>query len=270
MARSSETNKDYGLKISQPFFDAAEADDTNLLFSSSWPSLAVAFETTFTMNAFAFDQEVPHNLGFPPLTIAVMDVNGRSKRPYYLSPNVTKNRLYFNDFDGVDAQVHVRCYNVDLTKSKVYPTLTGTNTNRKYDPDYGIKMAKEGKDINSRDMRDFLIHSRCQTPMLLAVKTEKDTVEFTRTDGAVVTDCLMHRNQRNQLSWVFAYAVLNDDTYGDPVYISAEMSAQAFPSLFFDDGAYTAYIGLAPEKQGALIVLRDPLFSADTLEVTYG
>ena len=55
---------DLGIKISKPGFDAYSAGDADLVFSSGWPSLPIAFETTLTEGD---SLTVEHGLGFPPI-----------------------------------------------------------------------------------------------------------------------------------------------------------------------------------------------------------
>lgn len=257
--------KDYGLKISQPFYDAATAQDTDLIFSSSWPSMAAAFETTIDIPAGNFNFEVLHGLGFPPLTLTTIVSNGRSQRGEF--PSVTKNRLHFYSSGG--QRVNIKCFNVDLSVDKEYPELTGIPTRRPYDPDYGIKIAKVGKDINSTDLRDFVLHSRCQAPMILAVKTEASKVTYTRSDGVIMPDTVIYKYDRNYLTWIFGYGSFGNDNNGDPEYFFAPQSSQSYPATFYDTPNLTAYVNTFGGYPAALVVLRDPLFAPINAEVTY-
>src|ERR1700753_2347573 len=65
---------DFGLKLSKPTFNALNTAGQNLLFSSSWPSLQIAFDITIanaaqlaTFSSSAQGFAIPHNLGYPPL-----------------------------------------------------------------------------------------------------------------------------------------------------------------------------------------------------------
>ena len=176
-----------GIKIAKPGFNVETATDYELSFSTSWPSLAVAFTQTINLtpggggNVGQFD----HPLKFPPFTMVWVVQGGVCTRRTF--PSVTDKTIFINDPIATAPGIYyTECYNLDISKQISYnfvpppPLAIGG----KYDNNYGVKFAKPGKSINSRDLNDFIFHSRAQSPALFVVNTTFDvgakTITFHR------------------------------------------------------------------------------------------
>lgn len=247
---------DYGIKVAKPNYDARTAGDADLLFSSSWPSLPVAFETTTTGNT-----TVDHGLDFPPLTLAWLVSGGVSQKGSAAQPwpDVDSTKVYLNtDLDYIDAPViHVKCYNIDLSRDVDYPVLkTPTASTGLYDADFGIKIAKQGEDIDSDDLRDYVLHSRCQSPLILAVKTEST---------ATVANTVAYTSPLGYTSWIFSYVKSASGLYQCSPY-----EAQGYPQLQINatTNTYTQVWGFG-DVGATIVALRDPMFASTDSVVTY-
>ena len=258
---------DEGIKISAPFYDVNTAGDINLLFSSSWPSIAVGFEKTFILNASDFNRPIAHGLGFPPLTMIFRADSNRGYQTLLDAPDVDSTNVYVTqwDFPGANRLVHLVCYAVDLSANQTFPFIQQPlGTAKSYDPNYGIKLAKEGYDVSDADLRHFLIHSRTRSPLILSQQAVADNVN---------SKTLSYTNPAGYLPWVFGYGstLIGGDT-SKPAYTPAYVMSQAYPRLVVDTtSGYTMSVQNMPGQGGlaSLIVLRDPLFAGTTEQVTY-
>lgn len=258
---------DEGIKISAPYYDVDTAGDINLMFSSSWPSLPVGFEKTFTLLNTDYPKLVPHGLGFPPLAMGwYKDPSSNRAVPHY-NIQVDKTNLYiYNDLNfgaGQTCTYAVKAYALDISKNATYPFIQqpqGIQTT--YDPNYGIKLSKEGKSANSKDLRDFIIHSRTRSPLILNVQAVNDQT----TDQT-----LKYLNPGGYVPWVFGFGsgyVISTTT---PVYTPAIVGSQAYPRLLIDKTTGEMSVSSIHTQGGlaSLIVLRDPLFAGQQVNVSY-
>lgn len=117
----------YAVKISNPGFNAQTCADYQLAFNSSWPSLAIAFETTITfpytgqnpnIDNNALPLPIPHNLGFPPFTQAWLTINGQYVYGFSLSSELLQSVVVYVNPDGFPI-IYTSAVYVDETN--VYP-----------------------------------------------------------------------------------------------------------------------------------------------------
>jgi hypothetical protein len=252
------TTQDYGIKVARPGYDVNTCPDWALLFNSSWPSLAVTLEQTFTMSTDdgSTSQEFTHKLGFPPLAMAWVSTDGvsYSRLPQSnIAVNSQTVTVFFDPshYNLALVTIIVRCYNTDLSKDNSYPLPISSAVQLPYDPSFGVKVSKTQKSISSGDLRNFVLHSRAQSPAILDICTQ-DGPYFT---GSAITYPL----RTSYLPW-FAGAVKIDDSY---FY---------FPitSIDYDAINKTLSLNLANTPEGGtLIVMRDPLFYPKTVEIVY-
>lgn len=264
---------DYGIKISQPFYDATTAADANLLFSSSWPTMPIAAEKTYTNNLYggdtdfsAFSLTFNHNLGFVPFTVVWVTTYS----PRYAARNIAgftmdTNNIYFPPSTSL-YQIHITAYNINLGTDVEYPYIKTSGTTAPYDNDYGIKIVKSGKDISSTDMRDFILHSRCQSPQILTIKTDVSGVASSLGGGSY--DILYTPSVTTPL-WAFGFTHTSAGVYSGVNYYN-----QSAPRLFVTantNGTYTYQLNYLPTggAGASLIILRDPMFSSNIINASY-
>lgn len=228
---------DYGVKVSKAGFDALTARDNDLLMNSSWPSLQIVkvVESTDTT-------PIAHGLPYPTLAVIIGNV---------FSP-IDSDATYVYPDVGT-----VIIYNLDLTTDVDYPYIDKPQISSTYDNNYGIKMVKKGSDITSTDMRDFILHSRCGSPMVLAIKTEQTVSPDNPT-------YIQYTNNLGYQTFVFGY-VYNSFS---KIYTVAPPAGQAYPVTFSNGITSYVQINVLGDK-GSLVILRNPMFSSDPIEVTY-
>lgn len=253
------TRPQYGFKIAKAGFNVQTATDYELLFNSSWPSLAIAYSTTVTTIPGGVGH-VSHPLGFPPFTMAWVVENGIVTRRHF--PQVSDTTLYFTDIAAINATYFVECYNLDISKQATYafiappPAQLGV-----YDNNYGVKFAKSGKSPNSKDLNDFIFHSRAQSPALLAVVTDFDQIPAIGNAQTIT-----YSNPQNYIPWAFGY-----EQDSDGIWTFAQPYSQAIPRLFInliDNNSFTLTCS-STASAGSLIMLRDPLFVAQETDIIY-
>lgn len=270
-AKGVAATADVGIKISKPGYGAKTAADANLVFSSSWPSLTVAF--TKQQSYSATNLAIPHGLTFPPFTMAwVIDTTleqssyaAPSKGAMRFFPDVDSTNIYIpggtsagnNGFQTTSSVIHIKSYNIDLSKDVDYPLLQTTNGFvGAYDSNFGIKLAKPNKTVTSVDLRDYIIHSRCQTPLIMAVKTQA-------TMNPANSQTIQYTNKLGYPSWNYGYTKTSAGRYHNAPFFS-----QAYPRTN-TDGITTSVNWAFTDIGATIVVLRDPLFPTNEVDVSY-
>lgn len=280
---------DYGIKISQPGFNALTCQDYELIFNSSWPTLSIAFDKTLSVTTDSFGQvttTIPHNLGFFPLNMAWQFSDSTlTKTVGRFFPNMDKNNLYLYESSLASTSgvlsanttyyINVKCYNLDISQPQSYLYLQPPAVNFPYDDKYGIKVVKQNENIDSNDLRSFILHSRAASPQVLSVITEKSPLVNNSGNN---NGTLQFVNPQGYTPWAFGYAY--QLIGGNNAYVWAPPTSQAYPRIFFGKGDIPNYpnVDIALPLQnsppntpqvGSVIVLRDPLFVANYTQVTY-
>lgn len=250
---------DYGIKISKAGFDALTAADNDLLFNSSWPSTQIAKVVAVTAG-----EPVAHGLGFPPVAFML---GGTTYRTTMYGLDVDDTNIYPRDTGTAVI------YHIDISTDIEYPFTATQSINTTYDPDYGIKMVKEGGDIDSTDLRDYILHSRCGSPLILAVKTQE-------TVNASNPTVVQYTSKMGYPTLNFGYAgvragqttLAGGSAYGNNAYIFAPQGGQAYPIAFTD--GFTVYVDIVSNSffsgKASVICLRSPMFATtNTVGVTY-
>lgn len=260
-----------GFKISKPGFNAVTTAGNNMVFNSSWPSLPIAFETTFPSpftGGGTTTLTLPHKLKFPPLCFIWAygpDPSGVGNTGRRFLQTVDSTNVYFDTttltlqmqaFVNAATSINVKCFQLDLSRDIDYTLAPGDSFQSPYDSNFGIKVVKPNKNINSRDMRDFALHSRCQSPLIQAVKTQDTsspsnpfTVQYTSTYAYP--------------AWVYGFIKTAANRYQPAPYY-----AQAYPKTI-TDGFISNITYVGPDTGATLVILRDPMFAATLTTVTY-
>ena len=157
------------------------------------------------------------------------------------------------------AVFHFKCYNIDLSKQADYTFVKNPGNSFNYSPDIGMKLVKEGKSIDSTDLRDFILHTRAQAPLVLTVITEKSQT------GSAGNYNISYTNPAGYVAWAFGMAD-NPATPGQ--YDWANLMAGSPPRLYFENGGTRFRVNYQGTK-ACLVVLRDPLFAATDVNVSY-
>lgn len=259
---------DYGIKISKAGFSALNAADNDLAFNSSWPSTQIVLVRPIA--AGETNIVVPHGLGFPPVAFVIGGTD-------------LTNIMYGCDVDdtnvlilgGFSSACTLVVYRIDISTDIEYPYTATTSVNTLYDPDYGIKMVKPSGNIDSTDMRDYILHSRCGSPMVLAVKTNAtsspsnpDVVQFTSRLGYATLN-FGYAGIVAGNTFVFGSGI----TYGNNAYMFAPQNGSSYPVAFTD--GFTTYVQANIvtsffSGKASVVCLRSPMFATtNTVQVSY-
>jgi len=273
---SPAPNTSFGFKISKPTFNAFKTSGQNYIFNSSWPSLQIAFQTTITsLSSLTFDTtyyayRVPHNLGYPPFTF-MWAVNKRystlanTYERYIPAVDNTYIYLQIPSSETLFAPVNIKCFNINLTKDVDYTLLTGDNSFLAYDSNFGIKISKSNKQTTSKDLRDYVVHSRAQSPLMLAVKTQKTiTNPVSTVDGSYT---IQYTSKLSYPAWVYGFV---GRSTANNYYQFGQLYSQAYPRTFTDGFvSYISYLPSSGDDSATLVITRDPMFAPTITSVTY-
>jgi len=245
---------EYAIRISQPGLDVTNCADYEYIFNSDWPSLQIAFEKVTSIASGSSVTE-PHGLDFPPLTMVWKLVNGVSVGRVFSTVTFDATNVYIADTVDATVTYSIKCYNIDISVASNYELIQPQGRRYHYDPDYGIKVSKDGADLTSNDLRDFILHSRCQSPAILTViPTTGEDIAYTNPAGYA--------------PWVLGFIspIGNDSVY----QCYAPGGNQAAPAFFqLGDTAVLWVVFGSSTCVGSIIVLRDPLVIPEQVEVTY-
>jgi hypothetical protein len=154
-------SNDFGVKVSLPGFNAETAADSDLYFSSSWPTLKIDDAISITIvNLNSSNNIINHTLGYPPFTMVFSKLNGFQGAANNV--NFTSIQPVDSDYaanvigDTLQVYVFRNPLNINFLAANINLAQTQQGTNHQ---DFGLKFAKPGKDTSSTDLRDFTIHS---------------------------------------------------------------------------------------------------------------
>lgn len=276
-----------GIRITQAGISVPFAADYQYIFNSDWPSLAIAFERNVDI-PYLGSVTVAHNLGFYPLVMGWTILNNISiGRTFGISGNLSGPQndviMTFDDtniyltnygtYNAVTYTISIKCYNIDISKNVDYTLPQFPVLKTPYDSSTGIKVVKNGKKITSTDLRDYILHSRAQSPAVLSIVTDVTT---THAGGKYIG----YDNPVGYVPWTLAfvggpgqkttYAPLapgaQQSGYAFALLGTAEAQAQGVPQARI----YKSFTPTYPNNTfGSLVVLRDPLVVATTKQVTY-
>lgn len=269
-----------GIVVTQPGTSAPYAADYQMVYNSNWPSLAIAFEATGTL-ANGASATIPHKLGFYPLTLVwlvdpstgtnlgrVSDVAGSFYGPLtVLLYQFDNQNIYIQNNGGYNTNTYnysVKCYNVDISKAADYTLPQPPILKTAYDPNFGIKVSKYGKSVGSNDLRDFILHSRAQSPAVLSIVTKATTPD---PNAPYQGTSLNYVNPANYTPWVLAFIKGPNDT--SKKYELLAPGSQQAGYLHRLQGKYSQIANSAGTPYGSLVVLRDPLVVTNTKRIVY-
>lgn len=252
-----------GIIITQPGIDVKTAADYQMIFNSNWPSLQIAWEGILSVNAGATGQ-IAHNLGFYPLVMAWYSVNGISMGRWYGTTTFDQTNVYIantgsSNYFGTrsttsNVTVSIKCYNIDITQNKNYALPLAPTFKVPYDSTYGIKVVKNGKAITSTDLRDFILHSRAQSPAILSI--------ITTTTGGSIT----YTNPAGYTPWVLGFSSPSGNS---TIYQCFPPGGNQTTPNFVQIGSKATISTSGGGSRGSLVVLRDPLVVATRKQVIY-
>lgn len=250
-----------GFKISKPGFNATNTLGSNFLFNSSWPSLPIIIDIPNTTGG-----NISHTLKFPPFAIVWSYVSDPSGIGTVVTSSMLATDNQFIYAGTLTPPNRLLVFNLDLSKDVDYVFAPGDTSKQSYDPNFGVKVVKKGKDINSKDLRDFTIHSRAQSPLILAVKTQ-DTISpntIPAPPGPDVPVTVVQYTTKGTIpTWNYGFIKSSAG-----VYTPAPLFSQTYPRIF-TDGLVTYLQYASPDIGATLVILRDPIFAPNQVTIQY-
>lgn len=255
---------DIGAKLSRQGIDVNTAADSDLIWSTSFSSLKYALEKKMSGVTYAAGFTIPHNLGYPPAFQCYWIRNGFLQPFDYDRFRVDKDNFYM-DAEAITASpfdVLVTIFPIDLSKEYVSPQVnSGTGRQQQFgDNDIGIKLSKPGKDASSEDMRDFIFHSACRSPLVHMVKPGT-TTNYTNTGGFPRTRFVFNHSL-GYLPMIMGYVQLSLGVYGqlpggfDTVRITGATTSEAYYDAFG-----------STQHTVTIVVLKDPFLTENVSTV---
>ena len=242
LAASNDTSA--GIFITEIGASVATAADYQYVFNSNWPSLQIAYDVTITIPVYNFSggiYTVNHNLNMYPYTDVWVRVNGANldsgrlmsggneALPFGLSYYIGKNSIYIQTIDDVNSYiVNIKCYNLNLGTPANYTLPKYPAVKQPYDPAVGIKVTKYNKDITSTDLRDFILHSRAQSPAVLSVVTESSGVASPLGGGLYQ---ISYTNPSGYVPWIYGFGSSTSTGFEALVYFPAGWAVQSAAGL---------------------------------------
>jgi len=253
----------YGIKVSSKEYDVNNCPDHQLIFSSEFPLLKIAFQGSFTIADCTKDVTIiDHNLGYPPAFWVFQNnnynqdffTNGSSMNLATNYPIVNSNKLqWLGSTLGAPAGSFTGYYYIfyhNLTSFFNGVTLQSGGTSKDTEKDFGIKISLPGKDISSKDYRDFSINSDCKTPII------HKSGYF--TDNIYPAAPIPHNLGYEPMAFIYF-----NDING--IFVTPDYPADAWflASPLTDLSSYTAdsvnvYTGYGTDLNIAYLILKDP------------
>lgn len=276
---------DYGVKLSRPGNNVLTAADVQLGFSSSWPTLKIEYQGLYSVNKAANTVLYTHDLGYVPMFLFFKVTSGVStgwNPAGSIQASSTDIKFFTNG--GVGTQD----YYIIVFRLPLLENFTASIVDRPlealsdYDDNYGIKVATDGNDISSTDLRDFTIHSRALTPNVHIVSsgtpnvtpgtygagTSKWTVAH-GLDYTPFTLCYYNGGANDPGNNVGYYQILQSSFGGASAW---RMNFDETNCTFDED--WTLMGGGGPTATVSLVMLKEPFdaigFGIPSYTVTYG
>ena len=259
---SSVSSKPHVVKLAQPGFDVKTAGDENLIYSSLWSLLKIYKQGTVTVPNTSQMTLATHDLGYPPMYWFFTNNNinayegsiafSTQRRSEFFGPGgdgikIYDNRLVFAQGAGNDTgalKLYYYIFAIDLTKQYNAPITNVGDVHGDIDQQHVFKVAKPGKSVHSKNLDDFVIHSRARSPLLHSVNPSGATVKsFTVTHGLGYLPIFFGYTKQAD----GAYKLIATGQGGDSSFQSSETNIK-----FADSGG----------KEVTIVILKDP-FNVD-------
>lgn len=244
------------LRLAQPGYDVHTAGDENLIYDSRWPLLKTVKQGSFktgdaTQTSVIFD----HNLGYSPffwyfantpITSWSGSTVGIEERSEFMgaiggSIEATDKQLKFVGGSATGAaQLYYYVFALDLAKPYTAPIIkTGAVIGQRGNDDRVFKIAKENKDIKSKDLFDYVIHSKARSPLIHSVTPSKGAVKELTVD--------------HNLSYV-------------PMFFGFQKTSTGYTNIYTGSGGSTIFKGSDTQVsftsgsalEVSIVILKDP------------
>jgi hypothetical protein len=198
----------------------------------------------------------------------------------YVPPGGTYADWITNTFLPAGTVLSVKIYTFDFTQAFSYAAVLPPVGPSTYDPHVGIKIVRPGRDITSKDLRNFIFHSKGAAPQILTVLTPQNT-NF--VPSSTYTDEVINYQIPNGIPARIDFLYSTDTTawggaskgiyetstglaYYTNVYGQYDLQAEGDVSYSMTSSGLFTGLGLLTTVPFSVIVRRDPLlYSAPTV-----
>lgn len=186
-----------GIRVSQQGYSAKSDPDYRQSFTSTAATLPILAQGEVTLAGAVFPpvkQTIyKHDLGYIPMFIT-HDISEAGSRSTFNNDgsqtlHINKNELYSSGASVAGARIFWTIFKIDLTKELLPDGKTGNDSNIDADSkqNYGVRVAKEGYDIRSRDLRQFVTHSDARSVSIHSIKTFSKSSGFLPAGQSLAT-----------------------------------------------------------------------------------
>lgn len=236
-------SNDFGIKVSQIGQDVTDGD-TQQVFSSSWPVLRII--TAKELRDLSHSATtIPHNLKFTPAFITYGPTSDSNLNMPRQNIYADSSNLYWSH-PGVGSildDTYIIVLDVDIETAFKAPQINASTSSQAVSvSDFGIRLTKPTKDVSSKDLRDYIIHSSARSPMLHAV-----VPGVTDSNGSF---SYTHDLPYNPIFFVYAQALTA--SFGNP-YVLLNNFAGVTTS-----GSTISITGALSNTKVSVVILKDP------------
>lgn len=163
-----------GAKVSRINADVSTVSDDQLVYSSSWPSAKILFSGLATVDAGSSHTIVTHGLGYEPMFLIYRVSGATSEFSSYgsifdgsavasVGVNSSELKYFASGFGSGNVSFYYIVLDIPLLTdftADILNTSPDLSAPIGVGPgDYGIKVALDGRSVDSTDLRDFAVHS---------------------------------------------------------------------------------------------------------------
>jgi len=236
--------------------------NVTLNFSTEWSSIQVAKVIANPASAgeeaaYPYSRKIEHGLDYPPLVIGMGTDSDEESYNIMTGLDVDDTYVYI-DADPYPGYPQLECAVVCAIN------INNEFSYEQYDSKIGTVL--EDTSGGTLDLRNFLLHSRAVSPMVLAVVNK----DYTLTDLT-----LTYTSPLSYPTFSFGYLRLcyTGGGYTSGIWIYAPLSSQAFPYMpttgYVSTLSSTTIGGNLVADKGSIITLRNPeIITENSVDVT--
>lgn len=251
---------DYVMRIAQHRYDAIEDPDYRMVYSSTNSSLPIVKQGEFVVTDTGGAKSIifEHNLGFIPMFLIHRKVDNNTRLEFanddLLQIRANRKELYTLGGDLTEIMFTILNINLELpydSGSEFVGALA--NVEGEETDAYSLKVAKDRRNIDSPDLRDFTVNTEARNPMVHKI------VLFNK--GAAVSNPVIavdHELGYAPIPLAYGTSPSLDSTEDYQFYqigpvsgFGTQLKSNSKQVIMTDSSSAT--------KKGALVILTDPI-----------
>lgn len=283
------------VKLAQQGFDVKVAGDEHLVYNSNWPLLKIHKQGSWSTSDFTLGNNqvvATHDLGYPAFFMYFINNNIET---WDVTDNATIKKENRSEFQGSlvwtgalsmdnkqllylpggfsghspwtgPLSLYYYIFALDLSKDYQAPKIKSGGVIGPRNTQTVFKLAKPGKDINSKNLEDYIIHSDTRSPLIHSVNPG---ITATNSDYSTPTFVAYHHLGYTPMFFGFFknnsnYRVQTSATNGtySPLYTG---SGGGYNFLVDTDKVYFQDVA---GVELSIVILKDPFDITNTTRVT--